>query len=112
MMLRKNFLASCEVLTEHHATPKSSYGASCHAKKFLRSIISDKNWRSRQCSSSVQMASGVSPRDVPKDERTKTKNMYCDLAVGDRIKFSLPELDMQCTNAEVVKLTSVSVAVV
>ena len=110
-MLRKNFLASCEVLTEHHATPKSSYGASCHAKKFLRSIISDKNWRSRQCSSSVQMASGVSPRDVPKDERTKTKNMYCDLAVGDRIKFSLLELGMQCTNAEVVKLTSVSVAV-
>ena len=111
MMLRKNFLASCEVLTEHHATPKSSYGASCHAKKFLRSIISDKNWRNRQCSSSVQMASGVSPRDVPKDERTKTKNMYCDLAVGDRIKFNLPELDMNCTNAEVVKLTLVSVAV-
>jgi hypothetical protein len=57
------------------------------------------------------MASGVSPRAVPKDERSKTRNMYSDLAVGDRIKFSLPELDMQCRNAEVVKLTPVSVAV-
>ena len=39
MMLRKNFTRRQKVLTEHHATPKSSYGASCHAKKFLRSII-------------------------------------------------------------------------
>ena len=45
------------------------------------------------------MASGVSPRDVPKDERTKTRNTYSDLAVGGQIKFSLLELDMQCTNA-------------
>ena len=57
------------------------------------------------------MASEVSPRDVPKDERSSTKNAYSDLAVGDRIKFSLPELEMQCTNAEVVKLTPVSAAV-
>jgi hypothetical protein len=57
------------------------------------------------------MASEVSPRDVPKDERSSTKNAYNDLAVGDRIKFSLPELEMQCTNAEVVKLTPVSAAV-
>ena len=57
------------------------------------------------------MASEVSPRNVPSDERSSTKNAYNDLAVGDRIKFSLPELEMQCTNAEVVKLTPVSVAV-
>ena len=57
------------------------------------------------------MASEVSPRNVPSDERPKTRNAYSDLAVGDRIKFSLPELEMQCTNAEVVKLTQVSAAV-
>ena len=57
------------------------------------------------------MASGVSPRDVPKDERSKTRNTYSNLAVGDRIKFSLLELDMQCKNAEVAKLTPVSAAV-
>ena len=36
------------------------------------------------------MAQGVSPRDVPKDERSKQENKYNDLAVGDRIKIISP----------------------
>ena len=57
------------------------------------------------------MASEVSPRDVPRDERSSTKSAHSDLAVSDRIKFSLSEFDMQCNNAEVHKLTPVSAAV-
>ena len=51
------------------------------------------------------MAQGVSPRDVPKDERSKEENKYNDLAVGDRIKFQLEELGMQCPNAKIINLT-------
>ena len=58
------------------------------------------------------MAQGVSPRDVPKDERSKEENKYNDLAVGDRIKFQLPELGMQCPNAEIKTLKPVLVAAV
>ena len=58
------------------------------------------------------MAQGVSPRDVPKDERSKEENKYNDLAVGDRIKFQLQELGMQCPNAEIKSLKLVLVAAV
>ena len=58
------------------------------------------------------MAQGVSPRDVPKDERSKQENKYNDLAVGDRIKFSLQELGMKCPNAEIKSLKLVLVAAV
>ena len=58
------------------------------------------------------MAQGVSPRDVPKDERSKQENKYNDLAVGDRIKFELEELGMKCPNAEIKNLKLVLVAAV
>ena len=61
---------------------------------------------------SALMAQGVSPRDVPKDERSKQENKYNDLAVGDRIKFSLQELGMKCPNAEIKSLKLVLVAAV
>ena len=90
-----------KVPTEHHIKTKSSYGAS-----------SERNIGLANRSLPALMARGVSPRDVPKDERSKKENKYSNLAVGDRIKFQLPELGMQCPNAQITKLKPVLVAAV
>ena len=58
------------------------------------------------------MAPKVSPRDVPRDERSKAVNMYDDLAVGDRIKFELEEMGMTSPNAQITQLRPVLVAAV
>ena len=45
---------------------------------------------------------------VPKDQRGPRENVHNDLEVGDRIKFSFPELDMKCNNGEITSLKKVS----